>query len=411
MRHVAYITPALSFADIFGTECVYNARRPQCDNGPPQAPPFFDAGTGHVVGMAGAMPILCPRACASRTVFRLLERAGNRDLPPMVLYGSADEFRQRLARLAQTRTRVVFQYVRGAESFPESLYWIDPRVPNTLNDKAQLPELVPARYVPPRTTIPTAELDRLLAADFSTPLVLKATGPWDQGNASAVAIVRDPSELVAACERIGRGPQVVQEKFLDVVRNYCVTFAAGACGIRYLGTTDQITDPQGHHLGSWVDAESQPPAEAVEVGHEIMRRAVARGYVGLAGFDVVVDRDGRLWVIDLNFRLNSSTGANLWRSVLQARGPHCRVAKTAVWKFPAPLAAAEPLLNELIDQGVLFPLKLFDPFSTGETGEPSHVTGLLFGHSREDVESKQQRITASLPAGGLTTADLPRRAA
>lgn len=401
-------SPSLAFSDIYGSDVVYNARRPISDEARLGTPQQLDTRVGHLLPIAGAMPVICPRTCSSPSIRALLRRAGLPNMPPLVSYNGREEYMQVLQQLADDGRKVVFQYVCDADSYPESLFWIDRRIAAELNDKGNLPQLVPDRYVPSRSIIPIRELDRLLRADFSSPIVLKAVGPCDRGNGSAMAILRCPADLVAAIPRLSIGVEVIQEQYLDEVHNYCITFAAGHSGVHYLGASDQITDSEGGFHGNWIDLHNPPPREAVDVGFEIMRRAVDRGYVGMAGFDMIVDRDGRLWVIDLNFRLNASTGANLWRDALFADSG-CSVAKTVKWTFPGPMRAAMTTLTELIDSRLMFPLKMFDPHSVGEAGE-AEVFGLLLGHSRQEVERTHQQIAARLPGGGGVQVSSRKRA-
>ena len=92
-----------------------------------------------------------------------------------------------------------------------------------------------------------------------------------------------------------------------------------------------------------------------------MRRAATRGYRGIAGFDMVVDYNGDLKVINLNFRLNGSTPAVLWKkSLCEKFGSDC-VTRLVQWSVPGPLARHLSALHRLVDAGELLPLAVFDP--------------------------------------------------
>jgi hypothetical protein len=94
----------------------------------------------------------------------------------------------------------------------------------------------------------------------------------------------------------------------------CLHFVVAIDGdIRYLGAAEQVVDAAGRWQGNWITNEAAPSV-AVAAGYEIMRRAVLRGYIGFAGFDVACCADGRLRVLDLNFRVNGSTTAVFLRA-------------------------------------------------------------------------------------------------
>ena len=50
-----------------------------------------------------------------------------------------------------------------------------------------------------------------------------------------------------------------------------------------------------------------------------MEIGVAEGYFGIAGFDLLLDKHGEVFAIDLNFRQNGSTSMLLLEPELQGR--------------------------------------------------------------------------------------------
>lgn len=69
------------------------------------------------------------------------------------------------------------------------------------------------------------------------------------------------TRFFAACQ------SVVVEEFLRVKKNFCVQFAKTIKGeIRYLGTTEQITNAAGIYVGNWQGKEVIPPKRSSHWG-------------------------------------------------------------------------------------------------------------------------------------------------
>ena len=49
------------------------------------------------------------------------------------------------------------------------------------------------------------------------------------------------------------------------------------------------------------------PQHVIDAGREIMEIGVSKGFFGVAGFDLLVDKNDDVFAIDLNFRQNGST--------------------------------------------------------------------------------------------------------
>jgi hypothetical protein len=106
---------------------------------------------------------------------------------------------------------------------------------------------------------------------------------------------------------------IVSEFVKHEVNNYCVQFYVNKKGdIALIGVTQQLVSSEGNYLGGLIDYRSDL-SRFFEMIAAVGRYAHQQGYFGVIGFDVLEDRDGQLYIIDANFRINGSTPLCLQR--------------------------------------------------------------------------------------------------
>src|SRR5699024_9286099 len=109
---------------------------------------------------------------------------------------------------------------------------------------------------------------------------------------------------------------IIIEQKIQEIANYCVQFACKKDGeIHYIGTSEQITDKYGHYSGN--QNVQDVPESVIQASKEIMEIGVEKGYIGIAGFDLLLDKHGDIFVIDMNFRQNGSTSMFLIDLLIQ----------------------------------------------------------------------------------------------
>ena len=100
--------------------------------------------------------------------------------------------------------------------------------------------------------------------------------------------------------------QLIIEQKIEAVNNYCVQYAySDELGLQYLGTAQQLTNDYGFYNGN--ENVTDVPQHVIDAGREIMEIGVSKGFFGVAGFDLLVDKNDDVFAIDLNFRQNGST--------------------------------------------------------------------------------------------------------
>src|SRR5699024_10737781 len=86
-------------------------------------------------------------------------------------------------------------------------------------------------------------------------------------------------------------------------------------GIQYIGAVKQLTDDYGFYNGN-VNSD-EVPQSVIDAGYEIMQNGVEYGYKGVSGFDLLIDKEGKIYAIDLNYRQNGSTSIHLLKNRLK----------------------------------------------------------------------------------------------
>jgi hypothetical protein len=400
------VIPDLSLNDIFGTHLLYNPR--------PSFTPFGGlchdpdaraAMTGGSLTVAGRMTTICDARVTGPTAQRLWELAGMDSPSPVRTFHAESDYNATLRQLADDGRQLVFQHVHPPGEVPETLYAIPPGLLADLNDKAKLKHFVPIEFVAPRTVVPASELQDLAQTVGNRRIVLKAGGPFPSGGGGCVVIVRDSGDWDKARSILGFAESIVMEELLDVRDNFCLNYFSEGASSHLLGASRQITDREGGYLGNWFEPESPPPDAAIAVGHTIMQTAISLGYRGIAGFDMVVDREDRLWVIDLNFRLNGSTPALMWGQSLWNSRPAMRAMKyISVTSVPVN-GHILCTLESLVQSGYLFPLGVCERFDAFAGLRMLDLRILLFGESASGVRRAEKTLLRST----ARAVDLPPR--
>jgi len=333
--------PEFALSAFYPADCVFNPRGSfqNCGrNGDRLLACDFQTGTPLPIN--GTLPVICSSAVCSDRTKPLFAAAGLPDFSHTILYDNESGYEALLAGCHRLKKPVIFQYPHPEQELPHELYWIDPDLFGKLNDNACLSEFVPEGYLSEHTC----------------------------------------------------GGQIVAEEFLSIEDHYCVNYATDGRRTNLLGCCDQITNDAGRHAGNWISLVRHPPREAIEVGFEIMHRAASRGYIGVAGFQIVRDHNGRILVIDLDFRLNGSLPAVMWQNrLLSRKGAKC-VGRVIEWRFPQSIDRDFSLLRELVESGWLFPLAIYDPQAGPYGFDEVRVRGILFGSSRYQVRQRLQKL-------------------
>jgi len=388
------LQPALTLGEIYGTELLYSPRAsPNACAWLPRDEAILDMLTGGQLTILGSMPILCAAGVSSPEALQLLRDAGFQAPTAPCRYRDAADYLRLLSDLSAGRRRIVVQHVHPMSEMAPETCWVPPATLSFVNNKGNLAELVDATHLPARRIMAT---DRLTAEPSppNPPLVLKAITEESTGGGIDVLICGTAEELNRAAVYFRACAHVVVEEFIKITRNLCLNYAVTAEGrITYLGCAEQVSDAQGRYHGNWIDAESDAPAVAVEVGVNVVRAGFDRGYWGCVGVDLAVGEDRRVVVFDLNFRLNGSTAALLLAESVRGNLGQ-PVIRLRSWRGKGTYREMLSAAYTAMGKGLLLPLNSYDPVAGGQPHALPRMAGLIIGGSREEVNEREIEFAA-----------------
>jgi hypothetical protein len=373
----AALTPALTLADLFDPDKLYDPRQPYDTCGiSPDGDAECDALTGaHNFLAGGALRVLCHRDAATPAALELLELGGHLVTAEPVVYANRAEYDAILA--AARSGEVVYKHVHPPSEAPPETYAVPRDLLVRLTNKSLLHEFVEPERLARRRTVATAELAAgVSAADL--PVVVKAACDESLGGGDGVRICHTPSDIAEAARDFAAAPEVVVEAYVPILSNWCVNFGiVPGEPARYLGAAEQIVSPEGVHQGNRIGRT--PPEEVLRAADSTVRKVRDAGYRGLAGFDVVETVDGRAIVLDLNCRLNACTVALLLQEAIHEwSGTATMVA--ASWETTLGDSRLLAGVLELVDRHRLVPTGSFLPAEGRRT-----VWGVALGESLADA--------------------------
>jgi hypothetical protein len=395
------LVAAHTLGEIYGPDLVFNARASaRAARWLPSAPGGLDALTGASLTIAGEMPVIASRAAATERGLDLVRAAGVPLTPARLLFGDEEDYLALLRRLAGQGHCFVVQHLHPEDQLPADRYWVSRDLLAYLNNKANLPALVPPAHVGARAVIPASELERAVAGRL--PVVVKAAVDDSSGAGIGVVICREPADLARAAAQLAESKRLVVEEFLHIEQSFCTNFAVlPDARVLHLGTAEQVCDAAGGYGGNWLSRSPLAPEPgqkaAIAVGRAVAHSAAARGWRGCLGVDVALLADGRAIAHDLNFRTNGSTvPLLLFESVARSRSG-CAVGRSRgwTWRGDGGFAGLVRLAGAAAARGVLVPYGTYDPDAGGPAGAQPRLSGLLVGASREEVCERERELAAA----------------
>lgn len=390
------IIPAATLADLHPPETVLAPRTTWERAKWSVIEPYrLDFVTGHTLPVMGSMPLICHRAVAAAVGLEFLSACGLPTPQNIEIFDAEEEAIALAAARIRRGERLVYAYPLPDEVSSDSSVLVPVDAYAFLNDKRNLPELAGADRVPQRRVLSFAGI-----RDWKGPLpaYLKVAIAGANGGGHDVRYCVDLKSWADALDafrlRGGSEPQeVIVEEAVDIGTCWCMGVAVLDDGVRFLGGAAQTFSAPAVQKGNRIDPSDAPPGEAVEAALEIAERGRSRGYRGIAGFDMALDANGRLYVFDLNFRLNASTTALLLHdSAVKRIG--ATVSETWAANVEKPLAAAIDALLPFAEAGTFVPTRFYD--ATPQSRGMSTIGGLIIADSAAETQRLGEAFDAAL---------------
>ena len=366
------IKPSWSLREILGDGVAFNPV--PCFEQSTWLPPAradCDALTMAQLVLAGDTPIVCHAAAATPRTLRLLADAGHAPPRRARTYTTRAEYRAVLDSLAREGWRIAVTHAQADHVLPDDRLLVPNALLRSLNDKGELERVAPAPAA--RRRIPAAEFAALDVP--ALPCVVKVASRQSSGAGFGVRVCRTRHEFRRAQVELAPAPAVVLEEWLDIAVSWCVQFVVAPDGaVAFLGAAEQVIDADGRWWGNWIDGIA--PDTVVRLGRAAAKAGAERGYRGVVGIDVARCADGRLRVLDANFRFNGSTVALLFQDALVARG--LPVVRSRGFAFDGSFEEMERAIRGA--RAFLLPTGAWDPAEG-----PPRIRALVAGASREEV--------------------------
>ncbi|WP_086429542.1 L-aspartate--L-methionine ligase LdmS [Staphylococcus cornubiensis] len=390
MTHHIQYRSQLTMGEIYDTNIVYTSR-PSYVSNPWLAPDEHQSNflTGRELLIA-QLPVIVHEASITDKLKQLFQLIGEEIPQDVITFHDQESYEQTLKRLTEEEARAIyFQYVHGDDIVDAKDYAIDKQLFKDLNNKSLIPKWTGGRYVPKREIVAFKDF-KAAVKQWDLPLVIKPGDDLPTAGGYGVMICYNEEDLEKAMTRVEQAEAATEtliiEQCVEAVDNYCVQYAwHPEDGIVYLGSAKQLTNAYGFYNGN-INAITVPE-KVIQAGYEIMDIAVKEGFIGIAGFDLLVDAAGDVYAIDLNFRQNGSTSMLLLKDKLT--GPY--------HKFYSYFANGDNArffnaIRHFIELGVLYPLSYYD----GDWYEGEHVNSrfgcIWHASSLEQIEAFERQF-------------------
>lgn len=191
-------------------------------------------------------------------------------------------------------------------------YQIPPAITVWINDKNNLQKIISKAYAPKRlATFMDGESFHENYRSVKLPAVVKVAS---SSSGDGVHICRSRTDLdkAAACLK-GLHTPILVEQYIEVARNYGLHFGIPhnpGRPIDIIGVNEQLTSEAGEFEGGIIRSTGIP-AELKEVKHYLeyvcLPKVRKMGWYGIGCFDILVDTEGRCYIVDSNFRMTGMT--------------------------------------------------------------------------------------------------------
>lgn len=383
------LKPKYTMREIYG-DVVFSARPAHEDNPWMPSVEKLNALSGRE-SLIADVPVLVHEATQTEKARKLFQLAGLHFPEQPYVYDSKKDYDDVLKKWSAERKQIVLQYIHDVDTVDRDAYWMDAELLNYLNSKAYLRDIVPDKYVPEREVVSSKQLAEALKR-WELPFVLKPGDetPTAGGYGVQICHTNEQLEVAKALFTQEGAENVIIEKYVEEIANYSCQYAySPKIGLQYLGTSVQITDDEGIYAGNVM--VSDVPEAVIQAGLEIMQSGVDKGYIGVAGFDLLWTAEGEVRAIDLNFRLNGSTSMLMYADSL---GHPAAKFFTYDSVSPEHNEAFYNVLADYVARGVLLPLSYYDG-DTFDDKQASTFVCIWHAFSLEDIEKYEEALYAT----------------
>lgn len=367
------------------------------DDGPAWAPAEAHSTefmTANLIVCAGGLPMLVQKAAMSPAGLAAMERCGVGIGTAIEVYGTPGDYDLAVERRQRRGETAAFVHCPASGRSSRAPTLVEAERLRYLNDKRNVARLAGAENVPARRLVDLT--DPAERAALKVPIVLKAATDEPGAGGADVAICHGRRHLRRALSRFSGVEKAIAESYVDAAQNWCLQYAVLPDGaVRDMGASEQVCMRNGVHAGNLLVADRSPPPAAVSLGLAIAAEGSRLGFRGVCGFDILVDRGGKPYAIDLNFRPVSSTAfvhETLRRKTGSGAGHLARLAFCqSDCSLPTMIERCAPGLRD----GWLVLLATFDPEHGGLGAGPARLRVAILADDRRTLRRREAALAAS----------------
>ncbi|WP_353422855.1 ATP-grasp domain-containing protein [Staphylococcus xylosus] len=385
----------LTLDDLYGSNVIYTSR-PSYGSNPWLALEEHQGNysTGRELIIAGQTPILVHAACVTNKLSLLFKTVGIKIPSNILKFENQTTYEKLIKKSAyEFNKKIHFQYPHEPEILKNEYYSLDKETLIALNNKTRLHEWTGYKYLPKREVVTVAEFENSVS-NWEFPFVIKPGGDLPTAGGYGVMICYNNEDLKNTKQKISKASHitnsVIIEQKIEAINNYSVQYAYSENeGIRYLGATEQLTDQYGYYKGN--HNFQKVPLSVIQAGKEIIENGVKNGYFGIAGFDLLVDKNDDIFAIDLNFRQNGSTSMLLLDPLLND-GYHKFYNYISHYENERFFAT----ILKYVQKGVLFPIAFYDGDWFTEDTVKSRFCGIWHGSNKDYIERIEEEFSKEI---------------
>lgn len=191
-------------------------------------------------------------------------------------------------------------------------FQIHPELTIFLNDKKNLPAYVPQAYLPERYgDYVSGSAFAASSNQIPVPCVVKVSS---SSSGDGVRICRTADQLEKAKnEYASVSGTIIVEQFIQVAQNFGIQFGIPSDNkkkVEIIGVSEQLTTPEGEFIGGIIDPlRLFPEIDGINrlLLNFVLPAVREMGWYGVGGFDVLIDKDGKFFMEDPNFRMTGMT--------------------------------------------------------------------------------------------------------
>lgn len=389
MMKKSSLSTKLTLSDLYHKDTVYTSR-PSYVSNPWLEPEEHQSNflTGRELLIANNMSVIVHEASVTKKLAQLFELIGTKIPNNIYKFNDKSSYELLLQKLAyEENKKIYFQYIHDEQILGKEYYALNKDIFVALNNKAKIPQWTNGRFLPQRQVVSIQEFEQAVD-QWEFPFVIKPGDDLPTAGGYGVMICYNNEDLKQAKKRVMQAQDetdnLIIEQKIEAEANYCVQYAySKETGLQYIGSAEQLTNEYGFYNGNQ-NAQNVPEV-VIEAGKEIMRNGIKEGFIGIAGFDLLLDDQGEVYAIDLNFRQNGSTSLLLLEPALTS-GYH----KFYSYVEPNDNEQFFQTIYKYVQQGVLFPLSYYDGDWFEERNVPSRFGCIWHAKSKQQVEAYEQ---------------------